>query len=200
MEKIKNIASFLDRLLKVAYWLLIVCSIIVFVAFGVFTFVPGLADEPTGSWSLSIGNVDLLLADGVAQMGNGMLVENITTMIYLAVIVVFSCYGIRVLRRIMTPMIAGKPFDGTVSGDVKKLSYTLIAGSIAYGVVGSVANALTYAAFDLNNLLLSEKIVGVTVDFELVDVKTLLLGIIIYMLSYVFAYGEKLQQQDDETL
>lgn len=199
MEKIKNIASFLDRLLKLAFWLLIVCSAIVFIAFGVFTFVPGLADSDVGSWSLSIGNVDLQLADGVAQMKT-MQVENFTTMLYLAVIVIFSGYGIKVLRKIMAPMIAGKPFDGSVSGEVKKLSYILIIGSIAYGVVGSVANALTYAAFDLNNLLLSDKIVGVTVDFELVDVKTLLLGIIIYMLSYVFAYGEQLQKQDDETL
>lgn len=199
MEKIKNIASFLDRLLKLAFWLLIVCSAIVFIAFGVFTFVPGLADSDVGSWSLSIGNVDLQLADGVAQM-KAMQVENFTTMLYLAVIVIFSGYGIKVLRKIMAPMIAGKPFDGSVSGEVKKLSYILIVGSIAYGVVGSVANALTYVAFDLNNLLLSDKIVGVTVDFELVDVKTLLLGIIIYMLSYVFAYGEQLQKQDDETL
>ena len=199
MKKIKNIASFLDRLLKVAFWLLIVCSAIVFIAFGVFTFVPGLADSDVGSWSLSIGNVDMQLADGVVQM-KAMHVENFTTMLYLAVIVIFSGYGIKVLRKIMAPMIVGKPFDGSVSGEVKKLSYILIVGSIAYGVVGSVANALTYAAFDLNNLLLSDKIVGVTVDFELVDVKTLLLGIIIYMLSYVFAYGEQLQKQDDETL
>lgn len=200
MEKIKNLSSYVEKILKLAYWVLIACSSIVVVVFGAVAFIPALSQVATeGTWTLGLGNVDLKLAQGIVNFEQ-IRVEMIFTMVFLVVFTGFICYGIKIIRNIMNPMSQGQPFDGTVSGNLKKLSMVFIYGGIVLGVIGCVGNAFVFEAFNINNLLLSDKIVSINVTNELVDIKTVFLGLIIYLLSYVFAYGEKLQQQEDETL
>ena len=58
---------------------------------------------------------------------------------------------------------------------------------------------MTVFVFDLPALLVSEKIAHVGGLFE-VDLSFLIYWAILMLLSYVFRYGEQLQQLSDETL
>ena len=58
---------------------------------------------------------------------------------------------------------------------------------------------MTVFVFDLPALLISEKIVHIGSMFS-VDLTFLIYWAILLLLSYVFRYGEELQQLSDETL
>ena len=58
---------------------------------------------------------------------------------------------------------------------------------------------MTVFVYDLPSLLISEKIVHVDGMFR-VDLTFLVYWAILLLLSYVFRYGEQLQQLSDETL
>lgn len=200
MEKLSKISKVVDRILMVCSRVLVIVSVICVVLLGVLYFVGGTEEVMTeGTWSLDFGDVELQLAENAVT--NEMVQSEILFLVSVLVVgVVFFCYAIKVLRNILAPMIQEKPFVGTVSGDLKKLGWTLIIGNVVFGFVQAIVKALLYTTFDIQNLLLSDKIVGVECTITLFDVKSILLGVLLFLLSHVFCYGEKLQQQDDETL
>ena len=200
MENLTKISKPIDTILNILSKLLISACIVLTVVLGAFIFIPSFADTGIeGNWSLTLGNVKLALAEGVAETAQ-MKVMLISLTITMIVMTIFTCYFIKILRNILAPMIQGQPFVGTVSGDLKKLGILLIVNSVVFGLVNAIGNAAIFSAFDISNLLLSDKIVGVSTNFSIIDTKTIFIGILVILLSHVFSYGEKLQQQDDETL
>lgn len=200
MEKLSRISKVVDKILRVVSRILIITCVVCTVLMGVLYFVDGTeAVVEEGTWSLELGDVELQLAED-AVTHEMMQSEIIFLGSVLVVGVVFFCYVIKVLRKILAPMIQEKPFVGSVSGDLKKLGWTLIIGNVVYGIVQAIVKTMLYTSFDIQNLLLSDKVVGVECTITVFDVKTILLGVLLFLLSHVFCYGEKLQQQDDETL
>lgn len=201
MEKISKISKTVDKVLKVCYWLLAVMSVIAIVSLGLlyvaFNSEEDLLQE---TWTINAGNLNLELAEQVVDDVQIVQTEFMVALVTIMVGVSIFCYTIKLLRKILAPMILEKPFVGTVSGDLRKLGWVMLCGGVVMDIVENVGNAITYAAFDVQRILLSEQIVSVDVDFNFVDVKTILLGVLVLLLSHVFSYGEKLQQQDDETL
>lgn len=200
MEKLSRISKVVDKILMVVSRILIITCVVCTVLSGVLYFVDGTeAVIAEGTWSLELGDVELQLAEDAVT--HEMLQSEIIFLVSILVVgVVFFCYVIKVLRKILAPMIQEKPFVGTVSGDLKKLGWTLIIGNLVYGIVQAIVKTMLYTSFDIQNLLLSDKVVGVECTITVFDVKTILLGVLLFLLSHVFCYGEKLQQQDDETL
>lgn len=200
MEKLSKISKVVDKFLLVTYRILIIVCVVCTVLLGVLYFVDPTGETMVeGTWSLGLGDVDLVLAENVVNY-EMMKAEIIFLLSAMVAGVIFFGYAIKVLRSILAPMIQGKPFVGSVSGDLKKLGWTIIIGSVAFGIVQTIARTLLYTTFDIQNLLLSDKIVDVKCTIMMFDVKTILLGVLVLLLSHVFSYGEKLQQQDDETL
>lgn len=202
MEKISKISEVVDKVLKVGYWLMVVAVVACILVLGVLCFSFTNEEIIQGEWiiSLGAGNLDLELAEHVIDNVQILRTEWLVMIATLVLGVFFWCYIIKVLRKIMAPMIQEQPFAGTVSGDLKKLGWLIICASVVMGIFENVGYAIIYAAYDIQNLLLSENIVGVTLDFQLIDIKTIMLGVLVLLLSHIFCYGEKLQQQDDETL
>lgn len=197
MEKISKISATVDKILKICYWLFIIASSIVVLAFGIFS-ITNIPIE--GTWTLGLGNVDLELAEHVVENTQIIRVEMISTIIFMIILATFTCYGIKLLRNILAPMIKKQPFVGTVSGNLKKLGWVLISGSIVFGITQCVMTKIIYSVFDITSLFISDNVVDITVNYQIADVKAILTGVLLLLLSHVFCYGEKLQQQDDETL
>jgi len=202
MEKLRKISKVVDKILNVCYWFLIIAGAVVVMCFGLVAFVPSLRDTiMDGRWSVSLGSVDLELAKDVVTYNDAIRVTAIVTMLSMVVLVIFTCYGIKLLRRIMEPMKKQQPFVGTVSRNLMKLGWVLIIGSLVFSVVNCVGAGLMQTTFDLSNLLLSDKVIGVKTDITMeIDATAILSGVLLLLLSHVFSYGEKLQKQDDETL
>lgn len=200
MEKLSKTSKIVDKVLKVCYWLLVVSAAIVVLVYGLIAFVPSFADVQDASWSLNLGNIELVLADDVMSGKSHASAESVYAIVSMVVLAGVTCYGIKLLRNILASMIKEQPFAGTVSADLKKLGLLVICGSIALGIVECVGTAIVYSVYDVSNILISDKVTAVNLNLGVVDIKTVFIGVLVFMLSHVFKYGEKLQQQDDETL
>ena len=92
-----------------------------------------------------------------------------------------------------------KPFDSIVSTNLKKLAKLSITLGILYNIIILSEQILTVFVYGLPGLLISEKIIHVDGMFK-IDLTFLIYWAILLLLSYVFRYGEELQQLSDETL
>ena len=70
---------------------------------------------------------------------------------------------------------------------------------ILYNIILLSEQVMTAFVYNLPGLLISEKIVHVDGMFQ-VDLAFVVYWAILLLLSYVFRYGEELQQLSDETL
>lgn len=103
------------------------------------------------------------------------------------------------LRNILLSMKTGDPFHNAVSSTLRKLAvYTCVFG-IGLNLREVISNILLVKAYDLPNLIIGEKITHVVFN-NAFDLSFLLVAACLLLLSYVFRYGEELQQLSDETL
>ena len=107
--------------------------------------------------------------------------------------------GVGYVREILQPMKDEKPFDTIVSTNLKKLARLSINLGVFYNIIILSEQIMTVFVYDLPGLLISEKITHVGGMFH-VDLTFLVYWAILLLLSYVFHYGEALQQLSDETL
>ena len=92
-----------------------------------------------------------------------------------------------------------KPFDSIVSTNLRKLAKLSITLGVLYNIIILSEQIMTVFVYDLPTLLVSEKISHVGGMFQ-IDLTFLIYWAILLLLSYVFRYGEPLQQLSDETL
>ena len=108
-------------------------------------------------------------------------------------------FSIKAIRSILSPMKNGEPFHNTVSLNLKKLARYACSLGIGLNLLKIISQILLIKAFDLNLLLLSERIPKVQFKFVF-DLSFLFVAGILLLLSYIFQYGEQLQQLSDETI
>lgn len=199
MKKLSEASSKIDVLLKIVFWVFIVATVIGGVALGVLALAP-LSMEDMNGWALKLGNVSLTLADSASANVDLLKVDAGATMIVLIASAAVICYGITILRKILSCMIKEQPFDGTVSVNIKRLGELIAVASVGLNMLTAMGEILLYKVGNLAEALKSDAIASVAVDVTMVDVKMLFLGVLVILLSYVFKYGEELQKQADETL
>ena len=117
-----------------------------------------------------------------------------------------GCWGLWVrffeidtIRKIIKRMIEKRPFDDSVAKNIRKLSLIILIGDGVGACAEHGIRIWEYHAFDYENIFLSDKLVGVSSDYNL-SVSFVWMFLIVYLLSYVFQYGQELQIQSDETL
>ena len=198
MEKMGKIAKNMDNVLQAVYtafsiavWVLLACMVIL-------PFAGEHMLEMTGTIGIELGCVNLEVVDSYIPEG-GIILRIELGLLYVALLLGAGCYVVKLLREVVKPMIELRPFDGSVSGILRKLSFVaLIGGGILSftKMMGEIALAYMY---DFPTLFLNEQIVGVNLEFVM-DMNFILAFAVLYLLSFVFRYGEELQQQSDETL
>ncbi|MBQ6843114.1 MAG: hypothetical protein IJO60_00595 [Agathobacter sp.] len=115
------------------------------------------------------------------------------------VVIGFIYYELVIIQRIIKPMIEQCPFDSSVVKNIRLLSWVILIGEGILSIVDLALQIFRYYAFDFEKLFLSDKLIGVSADFDL-DISFIWTFLIVYLLSYVFQYGQELQIQSDETL
>lgn len=200
MEKLMKTSKTVDTILKVVYKILQVGGIIIFVGVGICLLAEALGQLPPAELtSVSFGDVELIFAEPQIVDNSFMVIEMGTTLVMALIAIAVTCYLIKVLRKVLVPMIAGQPFDGTVSTNIKKLGITIIVSGIIIDLIEVIGSNLAFYMYDISELFLSENIGRVMINGE-IGLGNILVGVLVIMLSYVFRYGEQLQQQADETL
>jgi len=200
MNKVMKISKVLNTIIRIARTLLKVAAIITAVAVVILMFVSSHQDiwSKVG-YTLQLGEVTLdLIPNGLIPpetsrlLGFGSLVLSI-------VLFLLGAKWLQIVQSILTPMAEGRPFDASVSGSLRKLSFvTLIVGGIGQ-ILNMVFFAIQLHSIQLSNLFNPEYVAGYTVE-NVMDTNFLIVFGVLLLMSHVFRYGEALQQLSDETL
>ena len=203
MKHLNETAKTMDTVFKVLEILAKIAFVATIVSLGIITigFLFDLNPDMigTGYGSLQLGSLELEIAESAIPSKKLILLQVATELLISLLItgIMIRCLGC--LRSIVQPMADGTPFFQGVAQKLKTLAkYCLILG-IAVNALQIISTVMMATGFDLENLLCSDKIIGINIHASL-DATFLLAGAILLFLSYIFRHGEQLQQLSDETL
>ena len=108
-------------------------------------------------------------------------------------------YALGALRSILAPVKGGRPFDREVSAGLHKLAWITLVGGGLLQVLGMVGRMMLARALPMDVIFSSPAIESVEYVFT-IDLGFVWIFCIVIFLSQIFEYGQKLQQESDETL
>ena len=203
MNNLSNTAKKLDKVLEIAHIVLGALAIACIVGVALIAAAYILKLDPsmigTGYENFDVGFLELTIADAYAPDKWLMLLQAAITLLVSTRLFYDGRRGIGYIREILLPMKEERPFESIVSTNLQKLAKLSIHLGIFYNIIVLSEQLMAVFVFDLPGLLVGEKITHVGGMFSL-DLTFLIYWAILLLLSYVFRYGEQLQQLSDETL
>ena len=203
MNCLSNTAKKLDRVLEIAHIVLGALAIACIVGVALIAAAYILKLDPamigTGYETFDIGFLELTVAEQYAPDKWLVLLQAAITLLVSCRLFYDGRRGIGYIRDILLPMKEERPFESIVSTNLKKLAKLSINLGILYNIMVLSEQIIAVFVYDLPALLVSEKITHVGGMFR-VDLTFLICWASLLLLSYVFRYGEQLQQLSDETL
>ena len=203
MNNLSNTAKKLDKVLEIVHIVFGALAIACIVGVALITVAYILKWDPamigTDYENFDIGFLELTVAEAYAPDKWLVLLQAAITLAVSCRLLYDGRRGVGYIREILRPMTEEKPFDTIVSTNLKKLAKLSINLGILYNIIILSEQIITVFVYDLPGLLISEKIAHVGGMFN-VDLTFLIYWAILLLLSYVFRYGEELQQLSDETL
>lgn len=203
MNNLTNTAKKLDRIFEIAHIVLGALAIACIVGISLIAAAYILKWDPsmigTGYENIDVGFLELTISEAFAPDKWLVLLQGAVTLLIGCRLLYEGRRGIGYIREILRPMTEEKPFDSIVSTNLKKLAKLSIHVGILYNIMILFDQIMTVFVYDLPGLLISEKVTHVGGMFS-VDLAFLVYWAILLLLSYVFRYGEQLQQLSDETL
>lgn len=203
MNNLSNTAKKLDKVLEIAHIVLGALAIACIVGVALIAAAYILKLDPTmigtGYENFDIGFLELSVAESYAPDKWLVLLQAAITLLVSCRLMYDSRKGVGYIREILAPMKEEKPFASVVGTNLKKLAKLSINLGILYNIILLSEQIMTVFVYDLPGLLVSEKITQVGGMFR-VDLTFIVCWAFLLLLSYVFRYGEQLQQLSDETL
>ena len=203
MNNLSNTARKLDKVFEITHIVLGALAIACIVGVALIAVAYVLKLDPamigTGYENFDIGFLELTVAEGYAPDKWLVLLQAAITLLVSCRLMYEGRRGVGYIREILDPMKEEKPFDSIVSTNLKKLAKLSIVIGILYNIIILSEQIIAVFVYDLPGLLISEKITHVGGMFQ-IDLTFVVYWAILLLLSYVFRYGEELQQLSDETL
>ncbi len=196
-------ATILDRILHVLYIATEVGIIGTLIGLGFIAayFIFGL--EPwmvgTGYAEVDLGSIALTLSESVVPDPSKILLTIAGELVVALAALALCRRLVSCFRGILAPMKEGAPFQNEVSRSLKTAAKYVFAMGIVGNVGILVEDAIFPLVYGLPSLLISDTITHVTVRYQM-ELNFLIFAAVLLLLSYVFRYGESLQQLSDETL
>ena len=203
MNNLSNTAKKLDKVLEIVHIVFGALAIACIVGVALIAVAYILKWDPTmigtGYENFDIGFLELTVAEHYAPDKWLVLLQAALTLAVSCRLLYDGRQGVGYIREILHPMTEEKPFDSIVSTNLKKLAKLSINLGILYNIITLSEQIMTVFVYDLPGLLISEKISHVGGMFHL-DLTFVVYWAVLLLLSYIFRYGEELQQLSDETL
>lgn len=196
--RMKKSAGAFDTVAKIVGGIFGVFGVIC-VIFAILVVVFGNQMFAEGSLTLDLDFVKVHLSDEYQAVTGMVKLYALTGLAVGAVICLMVSYICRLIRRILAQMKAGRPFDSDVPAVIRKTAFAaLICGGTAQAL-GMVERFIITKAYPMDAVFAADAVskleYAVTMDFGFVAVFCGLM-----LLSYIFAYGQALQRESDETL
>ena len=203
MNNLSNTAKKLDKVFEIAHIVFGALAIACIVGVALIAVAYVLKLDPTmigtGYENFDIGFLELTVAESCAPDKWLVLLQAAITLLVSCRLFYDGRRGVGYVREILHPMTEEKPFDSIVSTNLRKLARLSINLGVLYNIIILSEQIMTVFVYDLPGLLVSDKITHVSGMFN-VDLTFLIYWAVLLLLSYIFRYGEQLQQLSDETL
>ena len=148
---------------------------------------------------IELGNLSLYLSESAIpdfpSLRRGIVIDLAAVIVMCAV----GWYLLYVIRSILKPMKEGRPFESGIAAKVRKLALTTLIGGAVIEVSRIFGTIAELKAYDLALLLNPENVQKFTCNYSF-NISFVVIAGILFFLSFVFQYGESLQQESDETL
>lgn len=113
----------------------------------------------------------------------------------------FTLYIISLLKKVVTPMAKGLPFDRQVGPAIRKIAWLQLIGNGIASLLLMISQIVMYFSLDFSTLFLNDSISKCSLSPNFSSLKTAAITFfVLFLLSYVFEYGQELQKLSDETL
>ena len=203
MNNLSNTAKKLDKVFEIVHIVFGALAIACLVGVALIGIAYVLKLDPafigTGYEKFDLGFVELEVAPAFAPNKWLVLAQAAFTLLVSCRLFYDGRRGVGYIREILKPMIVEKPFDSIVSTNLKKLARLSIVIGILWNINILAEQIMMVFVYGLPDLLIGEKILHITANFR-IELSFLICWVILVLLSYVFRYGEQLQQLSDETL
>lgn len=198
MENSKMIrtAKLLDTAANIAGKLILIGFVFMILILAAAVFMP---EAISGAiTSITLGEVTLSVEglEGAADIVPKVLISGISVAL---IEIALTWIGIRIIRKILKPMKEGRPFDTDVSASLKTLARIVLFGSILVTILNAAGDFFVMQSVDLTQFFNQDVVNHLDIRIHF-DLTYLLFAGVLYLLSYIFRYGEELQKQSDETL
>ncbi len=203
-EKFMKIANNLDTVFKILQIILLLCLILLCVCYVIiiagYMISPELTLKAMESASFEVIISDLsigLLSDGLDT--DKILVYDFLSYISVAVSVCFLYIGVKYIRKILSPIKEGLPFQENMAKTIKKFAVFVLIFGVIDNICSFILEYFVIHGFDIIHLLKGEQISSISISYSL-NFDFIIVYFVIMLLSYVFQYGIELQKLSDETL
>ena len=149
--------------------------------------------------SIRIDFLQLMFKDDTALQKDTMSMW-LPILFLLTAILIFIIYkSVKAIESICMITMDHTPFDLSVSNHIKNLAKYILAGGIVFNIL-EVCRVMYFKQIINFDLLFNPKYVT-QIKFDIrIEFSFLIFAALIYLLSYIFRYGQELQQLSDETL
>ena len=196
--KLSKTAQTVDRIIKICDNIFKVLAIVLLI----FSILVPLAGEKifaASSLTAELGFVKLHLAPEY---------QGITIMVKIYTVVSLLCgcvgctmlaYICSLLRQILAPMKEGRPFHKRVCTDMRKIAWAILIGGGINQVLKLIEQVFVIKALPMDKLFSAGVVASTEYMFE-INGGFVLLFFVVLFLSYIFSYGQILQEEADETV
>lgn len=149
--------------------------------------------------SIRIDYLQLIFNDDLALNKDKMSMWLPLIFLIIAIFVFIIYKAVQTIESICTIAMDHTPFDVRVANHIKNLAKYILAGGIVFNIL-EVCRVLYFKQILNFDLLFNTKYVT-QINFDIrLHLSFLVFAALIYLLSYIFRYGQELQQLSDETL
>lgn len=149
--------------------------------------------------SIRIDYLQLIFNDDLALNKDKMSMWLPLILLITAIFVFIIYKTVQTIESICTITMNHTPFDVRVSNHIKSLAKYILAGGIVFNIL-EVCRVMQFKQTINFDLLFNTKYVT-QINFDIrLHLSFLVFATLIYLLSYIFRYGQELQQLSDETL
>ena len=197
-KKMVSTAKFMNTIARVGGGIFGVCAIICLV-FAVLAAILGEGILEMGTFTVELGHVTLYLADEFPRNMEMMRWYACVGLLGISVVCILIWRASIHLRAILTPMEEGRPFEPGTSGSLRKLAWLTLIGGLLSQILGIAERVILMGVCSMEALFAPEAVARVEYTFKIAP-GFLWAACLILFLSYIFSYGQALQQEADETL
>lgn len=149
--------------------------------------------------NIRIDYLQLIFKDDAALHKDSMSMWLPLILLITAIFIFIIYKSIQTIESICTITMNHTPFDVRVSNHIKSLAKYILAGGIVFNIL-EVCRIMQFKQTINFDLLFNTKYVT-QINFDIrLHLSFLVFAVLIYLLSYIFRYGQELQQLSDETL